>query len=136
MENNSDNASENHNQNSFGYDHNSSSALLDPPKSFPSKSSPITIPLRSSPHNYTPNIHIKSKSLSPQKISSSKQSIDSNTDLISSDENFPLNETKKNDSSFYQELSIHLEQPVGSMSISPSSRDIVLAAYVFLLFFF
>lgn len=27
-----------------------------------------------------------------------------------------------------QQLSIHVEQPVGSMSISPSSRDVVLAA--------
>jgi len=33
-----------------------------------------------------------------------------------------------------QQLSIHVEQPVGSMSISPSSRDVVLAAYVFYLF--
>ncbi|SCV69342.1 BQ2448_2362 [Microbotryum intermedium] len=33
-----------------------------------------------------------------------------------------------NDDTFYQMLSIHLDQPVGSMSISPSNRDVALGA--------
>ncbi|CAJ0852094.1 9793_t:CDS:10 [Entrophospora sp. SA101] len=107
-----------HDKNSVDCDANLTS--LDSPKSsFPLKSRPITIPSSrsSSPHRYSSNTHI----INPT-------SIDSNTDLISPEENFSLNDTKKTDSSFYQELSIHVEQPVGSMSISPSNRDIVLAA--------
>jgi len=36
--------------------------------------------------------------------------------------------SKKKDSTFYSQLSIRVAQPVGSMSISPSHRDVALAA--------
>ena len=75
---------------------------------------------------YVPKMHLRgtptppTESSSIQYDSSTKQSI---TDPMDSS----TLETKKRDSTFYRPLNIHIEQPVGSMSISPSSRDIVLA---------
>lgn len=62
-----------------------------------------------------------SKSSSPITIPSRS------SEMIYTKDNSPP-DTKKQNASFYQQLSIRIEQPVGSMSISPSSRDIVLAA--------
>jgi hypothetical protein len=74
---------------------------------------------------YVPKIPLRGTPTPPTESSikyssSTKQSITEPMD-------FSTPETKKRDSTFYKSLYIHVEQPVGSMSISPSSRDIVLA---------
>ena len=86
-------------------------------------SSPIRIPTRSTQTNSIHGLnYTRSNSPSPPPTTVSNSSSRSTPPEIIEAEN-------KN-SSFYQQLSIHIEQPVGSMSISPSSRDIVLSAYV------
>lgn len=104
--------------------------------STPKSSSPINIPSRSS-RPVSPFPHISKKSLrsgtpspptetSSVDYNSSKQSI---PEITFSNDIPP--ETERQDSLFYRSLEIKISQPVGSMSISPSSRDIVLATYVF-----
>lgn len=99
-------------------------------------SSPINIPSRPS-RPVSPFLHISKMSLrsgtpspptesSSADYSSSKQSI---PEITFSNDVSP--EMERQDSVFYQSLVIKISQPVGSMSISPSSRDIVLATYVF-----
>ncbi|CAB5366960.1 uncharacterized protein OCT59_019952 [Rhizophagus irregularis] len=95
-------------------------------------SSPINIPSRPS-RPVSPFLHISKMSLrsgtpspptesSSADYSSSKQSI---PEITFSNDVSP--EMERQDSVFYQSLVIKISQPVGSMSISPSSRDIVLA---------
>ncbi|RIA93440.1 hypothetical protein C1645_722688 [Glomus cerebriforme] len=69
----------------------------------------------------TPSPPTESSSI--QYSSSKKRSLPEIT--FSNDDFSP--ETKRHDSSFYQKLEIKINPPVGSMSISPSNRDIVLA---------
>jgi hypothetical protein len=104
--------------------------------SSPKSSSPINIPSRpsrsASPFPYIPKMSLRSGTPSPPTettstdYSSSKQSI---PEITFSNDISP--ETERHDSVFYGEIVIKIRQPVGSMSISPSSRDIVLATYVF-----
>ncbi len=122
---------------------NSSHAFYSPTlsPSFPQSSSPISIPSRPS-RSASPFPPYKSKmsirgTPSPPPIESSSteynnsQKQQSTPGIMFSNGDFSPPETKRSNSSFYQKLRIRVEQPVGSMSISPSSRDVVLAAYVF-----
>ncbi|GES75763.1 WD repeat protein [Rhizophagus clarus] len=99
--------------------------------SSPKGSSPINIPSRPSrsvsPFPHIPKMSLRSATPSPPietsiDYNSSKQSIPEIT--FSNDIS---SETERHDSVFYRKLVIDISQPVGSMSISPSSRDIVLA---------
>ncbi|CAG8540242.1 10142_t:CDS:2, partial [Acaulospora colombiana] len=94
----------------------------------PRASSPIPIPSRSqtsSPHpNYVANVGMR---ITPSSTSSTfnypASNKSSHSDAIHSKENHYQNRT-----TFYHNLSVLINNPAGSMSISPSSRDIVLAA--------
>ncbi|KAG9301687.1 hypothetical protein G9A89_016758 [Geosiphon pyriformis] len=92
---------------------------------------PVEIPLRA--HNELPAQVLNEQS--PANLSSSPHSItppspsskSTSPEIILPKREFNV-ESKNRDSSFYQQLFINVDQPVGSMSISPSSRDVVLAA--------
>ncbi|CAG8494022.1 9489_t:CDS:10 [Funneliformis mosseae] len=100
------------------------------------QSSPISIPTLRTSRPASPHLHHMSKvhkrgTPSPPIESSTRYNISQKQQtpeiIVPKDYSSPP-EIKRRNSSFYQELSIHLNQPVGSMSISPSSRDVVLAA--------
>ncbi|CAG8432743.1 7070_t:CDS:10 [Diversispora eburnea] len=112
---------------------------LNTQKSFPLTSSPITIPSHDTFHsNYTSNNKLHANSFtSPSSVephSTSLSSVEphstspSSVGLPSTSPSSVGHDRKNRTNSFYDKLVIRVEQPVGGMSISPSSRDIVLAA--------